>query len=130
MLFLLYRNEDLQEQLWEMSMRDVEKYLSPESRHTYGTTQQVPLRANSPMTHKHSFRFRHKLEDCQQLIDKMDLTIRESEVAEEEEEGKEERTNQWTRKHSFRTSSVRQKPEDCQQLIDKKDLTIRNHVEA
>ena len=65
-----YRNEDLQEQLWAISVRDVRDFLSPETRHRF-CSGRVAGSVVLPRTRRHSFRstIRGKPEDRERLID-------------------------------------------------------------
>ena len=92
-----HRNEELQEQLWAISIRDVRQHLSPETMERFGGSgQSLPADA-ATRTRRHSFRstsVRVKSEDRERLIDTEDLTGREEfcnegwmEGAEEEGEG-------------------------------------------
>ena len=68
-----YRNEDLQEQLWAISVRDVRDFLSPETRHRFCSGQSFRVAGSVvlPHTRRHSFRstIRVKPEDRERLID-------------------------------------------------------------
>lgn len=70
-IYLYDRNEEVQEQLWGISMRDVKEYLSPETWYRYGRSK-VPASGSLRGTRRHSSSFRHKPEDREQLIDTSD----------------------------------------------------------
>ena len=81
------RNEDVQEQLWMLSMKDVKQYLMLETYHMYCSNNTSGLsRTDSQVrrTRRHSFRMwiRQRPEDCEQLIDaNSDTTVTHHDVA-------------------------------------------------
>ena len=81
---LFYRNEDLQEQLWAINVRDVKEYLSPDMWHRYRTT---PRAGSLRRTRRHSSRSNsHKPEDCKKLIDTNQDSAQEEGDSDSEEE--------------------------------------------
>ena len=77
-IYILCRNEELQEQLWDVCMRDVKKYLSPETRHKYNTTQSPGTDCLVQSAQRHSLKssslVRHKPEDREQLLEMIEST--------------------------------------------------------
>ena len=99
----VHRNEDLQEQLWTISMKDVKEYLSPETWHRYSATTQTPRAGSLHRTGRHSFRSnRHKPEDCEKLIGGSQESMQEAEDSNTvgESEGEEGEGRKWQR-HSM-----------------------------
>ena len=92
-LLIICRNEELQEQLWAMSMRDVRERLSLETRERFGEPGQSLLPPDDTgimRTRRHSFRssLRVKPEDRERLIDTEGSTrSNKGWGTEEEEEG-------------------------------------------
>ena len=96
-IIYIYRNEENQERLWEISVSAVKEHLSPETLHKYGTAQ-VAQSSSLRRARRHSFTPRRKPEDREKLIDSKDRTrdcrgvesdtepSREEEEEEEEEE--------------------------------------------
>lgn len=63
----VHRNEELQEKLWEMSIRAVKGHLSPEVLEKYGLAR--ASRGPSPHGHAQASRTAtHKTEDCELLL--------------------------------------------------------------
>lgn len=77
-----YRNEEVQEKLWTLSMRDVWDHLSPETRERFGGSYEPKSLTLGPgplqRTRTHSFRstVRPKPEDKQRLIDNIRDSMR------------------------------------------------------
>ena len=82
----VYRNEQLQERLWEISIRAVKQHLSSEALEKYGSAQ--ASRGHSPHRQASSRTETHKTEDCELL-----LKSEEDEDETEREEGEDAEIN-------------------------------------